>query len=131
MKKHRILLVDDDPGATHVLQIALVIRGGYEVLEVNDSSKAIDTARAFQPDLVVLDAMMPGVQGEDVGYQMAMDASLQRTPVIFLTSLVSNETGKRGRTSVARFRSFSKVAPLDQILDFIEANLPKTESSET
>ena len=57
MQKKKILLVDDEKSFTHLVKLAL---SGYEILEENDSLRALETARQFQPDLMLLDITYVG-----------------------------------------------------------------------
>ena len=59
----KILLVDDEAGFTQLLKMNLEKSGDFEVTIENDSTKAIATARSFQPDVVLLDVVMPGMDG--------------------------------------------------------------------
>lgn len=86
----RILLIDDDPNATGGLK-RLLEKQGYEVQEENDSTKALDTARAFQPRTVILDYLMPQVHGGDVAWQLASDPVLRSTKVIICSAACRSE----------------------------------------
>jgi two-component system OmpR family response regulator len=86
-----ILVVDDEPSVTRNLKLTLESGGGYEVLGENNATNTLSTARAFRPDLVLLDVMMPGLDGGDVAARLRADPLLRDTPIIFLTALVSNE----------------------------------------
>jgi len=84
-EKRRILIVDDDRDASHLIKILLEKNGRYVVLEENDAARAHQSARNFRPDLILLDIMMPGTDGGDVAAQIEADLDLQRTPIVFLT----------------------------------------------
>lgn len=83
----RILLVDDEPEFTRIVRLVLESQGGYEVREVNDSRICVREARAFRPDLVVLDIMMPHFSGTEVATQLRAESAFCRTPLIYLTAL--------------------------------------------
>ena len=83
MPRQRILVVDDEPTVREVVA-AYLQRDGYEVRELDRGDTVIDTVRSFQPDLVILDVMLPGVSGMDVLRQL----DNARTPVILLTARV-------------------------------------------
>src|SRR6266699_6041247 len=95
-EKRRILIVDDDRDSTHLIKVLLEKIGGYLVLEENDAAKAYQSARNFRPDLVLLDMMMPQRDGGEVATQIEADPELQRTPIIFLTALVTKAEAKAG-----------------------------------
>ena len=87
----RILVVDDEPSVTRNLKLNLESGGGYEVLGENIPTNALAAARKFRPDLVLLDVMMPGMDGGDVAARLRAYPLFHDTPVIFLTAIVSNE----------------------------------------
>jgi two-component system, OmpR family, alkaline phosphatase synthesis response regulator PhoP len=95
-EKRRILIVDDDRDGTHLIKVLLEKIGGYLVLEENDAAKPHQSARNFRPDLVLLDMMMPQRHGGEVATQIEADPELQRTPIIFLTALVTKAEAKAG-----------------------------------
>ncbi len=87
----RILVVDNEPAATRMVRLALERYSVFEVCEVNDPRGALTAARLFKPDLVLLDIEMPGMDGSDVARQFRAEEGLQQTPIIFMTSLVTEE----------------------------------------
>jgi len=91
MNTKRILTVDDKPSVTRNLKLNLESSGSYEVLGENHATNALAAARTFQPDLILLDVMMPDMDGGDVAARLRADPVLRDTPVIFLTGIVSNE----------------------------------------
>jgi CheY-like chemotaxis protein len=92
--KPRILLVDDEAAITRALAMYLTEVGGCEVRVENAGARALATARAFRPDVIFLDIVMPDADGGVLAGQMAADPVLRDTPVVFLTALVSrHETG--------------------------------------
>jgi two-component system, OmpR family, response regulator len=87
----RILVVDDEPSVTRNLKLNLESGGGYDVFVENHSANALTAARIFRPDLILLDVMMPGMDGGEVAARLRVDPLFRNTPIIFLTALVSNE----------------------------------------
>ena len=94
--KRRILIVDNDTNATHLVRILLEKTGQYLVLEENNSTKAYRSARIFRPDLILLDVIMPIRDGGEIAAQIRADPELQNTPIIFLTALVRPSEAKAG-----------------------------------
>lgn len=88
MKKRKILIVDDSPGFTKVVRLAIEAEANYEVREQNDSQMAVETARKFQPDLILLDVIMPRMDGGGVLSLIRADSLLRGIPVVFLTATV-------------------------------------------
>ncbi len=87
----KILVVDDEPSVTRNLKLNLESGGDYEVQTENLAAHALAAARSFRPDLILLDVMMPDLDGGDVVAKLQGDPLLRDTPIIFLTALVSNE----------------------------------------
>jgi len=90
MNKRKVLLVDDEARTTLLIKLNLEKTGHYEVQSVNDPQIALDKAKAFHPDVIVLDMVMPGMDGGDVKRRLREDPATNRIPIIFLTALVSN-----------------------------------------
>ena len=87
----RILIVDNEAAATRMVRLALERYSVFQVCEVNDPRGALTAARLFKPDLVLLDIEMPGMDGSDVARQFRADEATLNTPIIFMTSLVTEE----------------------------------------
>lgn len=84
-KAHKILIVDDEPDITEILQYNLE-KEGFSVNTVNDSLQAIEVARNFHPDLMILDIMMPNLDGIELCRQIRKEKELSETFIIFLTA---------------------------------------------
>jgi DNA-binding response OmpR family regulator len=84
--KANILVVDDKPEALNLLA-NLLTREGYKVRPVPDGQMALSVARSVPPDLVLLDIMMPGLDGYEVCQQLKADERTHDIPVIFITVL--------------------------------------------
>lgn len=91
MNKKRILIVDDDIPLTQSMKINLDDSGNYEVRVENISLNAHAAAREFRPDLIMLDIVMPGLDGGDVSALLKSDPLLKDVPVLMVTALVSND----------------------------------------
>jgi CheY-like chemotaxis protein len=97
MKPKRILVVDDEPSLTRMIKFNLEQHGEYEVQEVNVATQVLGEARRFQPELVLLDVMMPGMDGGAVAAQLQEDPGLKKVPIVFLTAAAKKvEVASRG-----------------------------------
>jgi CheY-like chemotaxis protein len=92
----RILVVDDESDFTRLLKVGLEHLGGFTVREENDSTHALKAAREYGPDAIILDIMMPDLDGSELAAIIQQDETLKHTPLIFLTALVSEEEVHRG-----------------------------------
>ncbi len=119
MTKKRILLVDDEPRVTRLLRMHLEKTGAYEVKEVNKGSMALAAARQFKPDLILLDVVMPDMDGGEVASQIAEDPRLKNTPIVFLTATVN----KSEEGIIAGYPFLAKPTTGDRVIDCIQQHL--------
>src|SRR6266566_4653882 len=122
-EKRRILIVDNDRESTHVVKILLERTGRYLVLEDNYAAKAHQSARNFRPDVILLDVVMPETDGGEVAAQIQADPDLQRTPIIFLTALVTKAEAKAG-LRIQGHPFLAKPISIPELIKGIEENLP-------
>jgi len=118
--KTRILIVDDDAAFTHHVKRKLEAQGYFEVREEHDGLEALAAAREFGPDLVILDVMMPGIDGSDVAVRMKQDALLRDVPVLFMTALVCGREAPAGSCTSGGQTFLPKTIPLPTLIDCIE-----------
>ena len=85
-KGKKILIADDEPDILEILQYNLAAEG-YQVITAKDGDEAIEKARAFHPELIVLDIMMPKKNGIEVCNILRMQPAFGETLIIFLTAL--------------------------------------------
>lgn len=83
---NRILLVDDDPDVRSVLQMALEVIGEYTVCGCASGSEALAQIESFQPQLLILDVMMPDMDGPETLRQLRARGDLERVATVFLTA---------------------------------------------
>lgn len=83
--KARVLICDDDPLLLELMEFRLRAKG-YEVIKAVDGAEALEKAQQEAPDVVVLDAMMPKVDGLEVLARIKGDPTLSDTPVVMLTA---------------------------------------------
>jgi CheY-like chemotaxis protein len=120
MARKRILIVDDEAIVTRTLKLYLEATGSYEVQTENQGSLAMVTARAFKPDLILLDLVMPDADGATVAADLKADAALKETPIIFLTALVSRkEVGDKGK-NIGGHPFLAKQVDPDEVVEAIE-----------
>ena len=121
--KRRILIVDDDANSTHLVKILLERSGPYQVLEENDPTKADQTAHNFNPDVILLDIIMPKMDGGELATQIESDRELHDTPIIFLTALVTHVEAKSG-LHVQGHPLVAKPISIPELIEAIEKHLP-------
>ena len=91
----KILIADDEPDILEIIQFNLQTEG-YEVFTAKNGDEAIDQAKKHQPDLIILDIMMPGKNGIDVCNILRMQPAFKETLIIFLSALSDEGTEIRG-----------------------------------
>ena len=82
----KVLIADDDPQILAMISQRLRKRG-YEVVEAENGTRAVEQARATHPDVIVLDVLMPGMSGWEVARAVRHDAALKEIPIIVLTAI--------------------------------------------
>lgn len=108
----KILIVDDDPQVTMLLKRYFDSKR-FEVVAVNQSSKAMSTARLMHPDLFILDLMMPAPDGFELCRQLRADPDFAQTPILIITAMdISNSKA----TSFGANDYLSKPFNLDEIM---------------
>ena len=120
MKK--ILIVDDEAGFTRLMKLTLQRSGVYEVIEENDGARAWETARRVRPDLILMDIVMPKVDGGDAVARIQKDPELAGIPIVFLTAIVSQKEAVPGGL-IGGFPFLSKPVSLDALIACIKENL--------
>lgn len=90
VKTAKILVVDDEPEITEIIE-AFLENAGYVVKVENSPEKAIRLAREIKPDLILLDIMMPGIDGYTICNRIKEDPGMGNIPVIFLTGKDSKD----------------------------------------
>jgi len=86
--KSKILVVDDEPDVVQLIEYNLK-GAGYEVITAQDGEEAIKKARASAPDLIILDLMLPQIEGLDVCKILRRDATTADIPIVILTAKAS------------------------------------------
>ncbi len=113
-ERKKILVVDDDDAVTDVLQAKL--QSHYEVLATNEPREALPLARSEQPDLVVCDIDMPGMDGGAVCRALAEDPQTRHIRFLYLTGMVSVQEVQSLEGDVGGRPGISKGAPIAQIV---------------
>lgn len=86
-----ILLIDDEADLREVAQLSLEMVGGWQVIEGSSGSEGLIKAEAEQPDAILLDLMMPGMDGFTTFQRLKANNATKQIPVIFLTAKVNSD----------------------------------------
>jgi len=87
MGQKKILVVDDEEGFLKLFKLNLEKEGRYSVKTVKNSAQAPEAAKEFQPDIIFLDIIMPGVAGGEVAQILKQNPSTKDIPIVFLTAV--------------------------------------------
>jgi CheY-like chemotaxis protein len=105
-----LMYVDDDADIREIVEMSLGLDGSIRVSSSAGGEPALASMRSERPDLVVLDVMMPGMDGPAILERMRADPELQHIPVIFMTA-------KANPQEVARFRDLSAIGVIAKPFD--------------
>ncbi len=92
---YKILVVDDEPTIVRLMEFILA-RQGHEMIVAVNGEEALQKTRAHKPDLVLLDIMMPRIDGYEVAQQLRADPETASVPIIMLSAKAQEEDIRRG-----------------------------------
>lgn len=128
MKQKRILVADDEEDYVTALQIALEAEG-YECITARDGQQALDKAKKERPDLIILDVMMPKMNGYKVSRLLKFDVKYEKIPIIMLTARAQEKDRNIGKDTGAD-EYVTKPFDIDALVELVAKYL-KAEGSET
>jgi CheY-like chemotaxis protein len=120
----RILIVDNSSKFTRGARLLLEQTGNYVACAVNDPRRALETARSFKPDLVLVDLIMSQADGLEVALQLEADWALHEVPIVFVTTLITPEEARDGRR-INGHRVVPKPTRGFDLIRIVEENLPR------
>jgi CheY-like chemotaxis protein len=121
--KKKILIVDDDVSLSLSLRTALERAGPYEVRTVNDPRKAVHAVRDFEPDLILMDVIMPFQDGGAVAAEIRADPAMSGIPVVFLTSILDKDEAAMKGGRIGPDPVLAKPVTLAELLPVVEKHL--------
>ena len=116
-RRKKILIVDDDPVSLWMLEKILLLEG-YWVVKAYNGKEALSFANTYNPDLIILDIVMPVMDGTETAEKLEKNPRTKNIPVLFLTSLISknDELGKSAKDR----RFLAKPIDKEKLLEEIE-----------
>lgn len=118
----RILIVDDEANTTRLLKALLEKDGEYVVRGENDATKALEATLEFKPDLILLDVLMPALDGPRIAARIRAQAGFAQTPIIFVTGIVEKQEVFKQET-LGMFPLLAKPARIEEVRAAIKAHL--------
>ena len=120
--KHSILLVDDDPNLRDMLR-AMLEMGGFAVIEAEDGLDALEKLEEITPDVLVLDVMMPNLDGVSLCKQLRNDAEFVSLPIIILSGKTQHRAVEEGMAAGANLY-LCKPITVDELIRSVRELLP-------
>ena len=130
MDKRRILIIDDDAGFLRTLKLGLEDTGAYEVRIEARAANGLSAARELQPDLILVDVIMPEMDGGDIVAQLEADEKVAHIPVVFLTSVAEEEDIEARGGRIGGYDFIAKSVGVERVLEQIERHLNKKAARE-
>jgi len=125
----KVLIVEDDMALFNMYSVELKIKG-YDVLNVNDGLQALSKAKEFRPDIILLDIMLPGMNGLNILTELKADPQTMDMPIIMLTNYGSEDNVKKALESgAADYIMKYKILP-SELADKIEVVLGSSTESD-
>ena len=122
----RVLAVDDSPTILEMIR-AILVAGGYEVITASDGQEALNAARSEAPDLILLDVMLPKLDGYRVCRLLKFDQNYKNIPIIMLTSKAEEQSVVTGiRTGADQY--LTKPIEPERLLSAVADELSKVRS---
>ena len=121
MQKKRILIVDDEPDLIETIQVSLELED-YECIVAFDGFRGLDRARNEKPDLIILDVMLPGMNGYKVCRLLKFDVKYKHIPIIMLTAEAQEKdrlTGKEAGADFYMTKPFSADKLLAKVKEYL------------
>jgi CheY-like chemotaxis protein len=123
MQKKRILVVDDEVSVASVVRKLIEKTGMYEARSETDGSNAYLTAKEYKPALMLLDIMMPNMEGGEVANQMRDDPETRDIPIVFISGAITKEEAKERGTIMGGYPVLAKPLRMQELSDIIEEQI--------
>lgn len=130
----QILIIDDEDDIREVASLSLEAIAGWQILTASSGAQGIELAIAHQPDAILMDVMMPGVDGPTTFRQMQQIPAIAQIPVLLLTAKVQGVDKRRFAdlgVAAVLFKPFDPLTLAEQISEALQWNLAPPASPRT
>jgi CheY-like chemotaxis protein len=121
----KILIIDDEDDFCYFVKLNLEQTGKFEVLVATNGPSGINLARTQQPDLILLDLLMPGMHGSEVAEALLNDSTTRHIPVVFLTALAQKREVEKSKGTIGGRQFIAKPVTPEELIFKIESILGK------
>jgi len=123
MDKKKILIIDDEENFCKLVKKNIEQTGEFDVYIATNGEGGIRLVREIKPNLVLLDIVMPGMDGADVAAQIRDDESIQYTPIVFFTAIVKEDESDSQASFTRGYALLSKTATVKELIACIKENI--------
>ena len=123
MDKKRIMVVDDEVPFTRLLKMSLEQGGSYVVRVENDPCRALEAADQFLPHLVLMDVMMPVIDGGTLAAQFEAVSHLRNVPIVFLTAAVRRDEVRARHGQIGGLPFLAKPVDFKELTECLQRKL--------
>ncbi|MFA5256358.1 MAG: response regulator [Candidatus Omnitrophota bacterium] len=129
MSKKSILIIDDEENFCKLVKKNIEHTGEFDVHIANDGYEGIKLVGEVKPDLILLDIMMPGMDGTEVAALIRNDKSAKDTPIVFLTAIVREGEGSTQTSSTRGYSILAKTVTVGELMTCIKENIRRCKES--
>ncbi|MDD5006181.1 MAG: response regulator [Candidatus Omnitrophica bacterium] len=122
MYKKKVLIIDDEENFCKLVKKNIEQTGEFEVYIATNGEDGIRLAIEIKPDLILLDIVMPGMDGSDVISLIRDDKSIKDTPVVFLTAIVREEEASSQASFTRGYSLLAKTVTVGELIACIKKN---------
>jgi two-component system alkaline phosphatase synthesis response regulator PhoP len=123
MYKKRVLIIDDEESFCKLVKKNIEQTGEFEVHIATNGEDGIRLAREIKPDLILLDIVMPGMDGADIISLIRKDESIKDTPIVFLTAIVKEEEVSSQASFIRGYSLLAKTVTVGELIACIKKNV--------
>lgn len=119
----KILIVDDEEVFGRMIKLNLEATGQYQVEVETKGEGALNACRRFRPDLVLMDIIMPDLEGSAAATSIRSDSAFLETPIVFLTAAITASEAKGMAGTIGGQKFLAKPVKLQTLLQCLDENL--------
>jgi len=123
MERPKKILIADDDENIRITMGSLLSLEGYEVITAENGEETLEMIRTGDPDLLILDLMMPEMDGASVAHDLSSRVSGKRIPIIIVSGLVLEDTGKQFDTASGNVKFLKKPFEITELLALVNESL--------